>query len=81
MVAATVRTASPPRVISRKVLFDDRPYISWQGGAVYDVHPSGERFVMVRRGSEGSDVIVVLNWFDQLRGARPQVARPATRAP
>ena len=67
MIAATVRAASPLHVESRKVLFDDRPYVSWRIGAAYDVHPDGERFVMVRRGSERRDVIIVLNWLNQLR--------------
>ena len=67
MVAAAVRTTSPLMVDSRTVLFDDRPYVSYRIGAAYDVHPDGNRFVMVRRGSHGRDVIVVLNWIDQLR--------------
>jgi DNA-binding SARP family transcriptional activator/Tol biopolymer transport system component len=70
MVAAAVRTASPLTVDSRTVLFDDRPYVSWRIGAAYDVHPDGHRFVMIRRGSHGRDVIVVLNWLDQLRSQR-----------
>jgi DNA-binding SARP family transcriptional activator/Tol biopolymer transport system component len=67
MVAAAVRTASPLFVESRTVLFDDRPYVSYRIGAAYDVHPDGQRFLMLRRGSQGRDVIVVLNWLDQLR--------------
>jgi hypothetical protein len=48
-------------------LFDDDPYVSSRDGAAYDVHPDGGRFVMIRRGSESGDVIVVVNAFEQLR--------------
>jgi hypothetical protein len=36
-------------------------------GAEYDVHPDAGHFVMIRRGAERRDVVVVLNWFDQER--------------
>jgi len=68
MVAAAVSTSPSFRVERRSVLFDDKPYLSFHVGAAYDVHPDGRRFLMVRRGSESPQVVVVLNWFDQLRG-------------
>lgn len=67
LVAAAV-TASPSfRVGQRRVLFDDTPYLSHQYSAAYDVHPDGRRFLMVRRGSESPQVVVVLNWLEQHR--------------
>jgi hypothetical protein len=53
-------------VADRQVLFDVAPYLSQVVGAGYDVHPDGRRFAMVRRETD-ERVIVVLNWFDQLR--------------
>jgi hypothetical protein len=35
--------------------------------AQYDVHPDGQRFVVIRVGLERSNVILTLNWFDELR--------------
>jgi serine/threonine-protein kinase len=67
MIVATLEPGAPVRVASRTVLFDDRPYVSWQISAAYDVERDGEGFIMVRRGSMGRDLIVVLNWFDQRR--------------
>jgi len=38
------------------------------GGRSYDVHPDGERFVMVQPPVEGSThLVVVLNWFEELK--------------
>lgn len=70
MVAVALEAASALRVGRREVLFDDDPYISWRDGATYDVHPDGRRFLMIRRGSEARDVIVVLNAFDSLGPGR-----------
>ncbi len=67
MVAVVVATSPSFRVGRRQVLFDDKAYLSHPVGAAYDVHPDGRRFLMIRRGSEGPQVVVVLNWFAQLR--------------
>ncbi|MGH7673537.1 MAG: BTAD domain-containing putative transcriptional regulator [Gemmatimonadales bacterium] len=69
MVAVAVGPSSPFRVGRRQVLFDDRAYHASVSGAAYDVHPDGRRFLMIRRGREVSQVVVVLNWFAQLRAA------------
>jgi serine/threonine-protein kinase len=63
MVAVTVTTSGSVHVGRRTILFDDKPYVAHGYGAAYDVHPDGRRFVMVRRGSEGPQVVVVLNLF------------------
>jgi hypothetical protein len=67
MVVARIRQSPAFKVESRQMLFDDRPYETWVDGAEYDVHPDAEHFVMIRRGVERRDVVVVLNWFDQQR--------------
>ncbi len=54
----------------REVLFSDRPYLAIQNGVAYDVHPDGRRFLMIRRGAESREVVVVLNWFQQLGSRR-----------
>lgn len=80
MVAAAVGTSPLFGVERRSVLFDDKPYLSFHFGAAYDVHPDGRRFLMVRRGAE-PQVVVVLNWFDQLHAEseRRLPARSALR--
>jgi hypothetical protein len=47
------------------------------GLAGYDVHPDGQRFVMVnqRAGNEGANVNIVLNWFEELRSLAPERAK------
>lgn len=70
LVAATVATGSALTVGRREVLFSDRPYLAIQNGVAYDVHPDGRRFLMIRRGAESREVVVVLNWFQQLQGRR-----------
>jgi serine/threonine-protein kinase len=67
LVVAQIGSASPPRVESRRALFDARPFESWIDGAAYDVHPDGEHFLMIRRPPDHRDVVILLNWFDQLR--------------
>jgi hypothetical protein len=67
MVAVAITTSPSVRVVRREVLFDDRSYVSHQYGAAYDVDPDGRRFLMIRMGSESPQVVVVVNWLDQLR--------------
>jgi DNA-binding SARP family transcriptional activator/Tol biopolymer transport system component len=63
MVAAAVTTSPSFRVGERLVLFNDKQYLAHPYGAAYDVHPDGRRFLMIRRGLESPEVVVVLNWF------------------
>ncbi|MFN2564376.1 MAG: hypothetical protein ABR499_05110, partial [Gemmatimonadaceae bacterium] len=78
MVAAAVRTSGSVRVGRRTVLFDDKPYVRHGSAAAYDVHPDGRRFVMVRRGAEAPQAVVVLNLFDQLRAVMAAHGRRST---
>ena len=70
LVVASVGAASAFTVRRREVLFDDRPYVTIPNGAAYDVHPDGRRLLMVRRGPESNELVVILNAFDQLRAGR-----------
>lgn len=54
----------------RKLLFADHQYIRIPNGAGYDVHPDGEHFLMIRRGSQAKELVVVLNGLEQLRSSR-----------
>ncbi len=69
LVAVAVNPSPSFRVGRRSVLFDDKPYLAHAGGAAYDVHPDGRRFLMIRLGAETPQVVVVLNWLDQVRAA------------
>jgi serine/threonine-protein kinase len=81
LVAAAVSASASFRVGQRAVLFDDKPYLSHATDTAYDVHPDGRRFLMIRRGSEHPQVVVVLNWLDQLRAAAAAPGRTTEAGP
>jgi serine/threonine-protein kinase len=64
--AARVQTEPSLGVVSSEVLFNGA---YWRDGfRAYDIHPSGEYFVMLDLGeAAGAWVLVVVNWFDELR--------------
>jgi len=64
MVVVAVHPSSSFRVGRRMVLFKTDPYVSSRLRAAYDVYPDGRRFLMVR-GSNRTEVVVVLNSFAQ----------------
>ena len=65
MMAAAVHMQPTFSVGERTELFTG-PFRSNNSYAQYDVTRDGQGFIMVQ-GSEGSsDIVVVLNWFDQL---------------
>lgn len=68
MMVATVDTADELAVIDRQVLFTGR-YLKWHYHTNYDVHPDGQRFVLVARWGAGTAqrAVVVVNWFEELR--------------
>jgi hypothetical protein len=60
--------ASPPRL-----LFEG-DYIIGEPTVDYDVHPDGNRFVMIRSAHPDSPVThinLVLNWFEELKTRLP----------
>jgi hypothetical protein len=70
-LALDASPASPAglSVVSRRVLFEGRyaatlPII---GPAQYDAHPQGRRFVVLRQLAEDREIVVVVNWFDEVR--------------
>jgi hypothetical protein len=72
LVAVSVSLAPVLRVGLRRALFAIEPYLVGgpRSSPGYDVHPDGRRFLMIRQGSSTRELVVVLNWFDQLRGGR-----------
>jgi Tol biopolymer transport system component len=63
-VSASVRTSPSFAVLSRTTLFAFRSFASQTGFAQYDVHPDGDRFLMVRLGdTTGRSPVVVVRGF------------------
>ena len=63
LMVAKVDTTDAFTVRSVEPLFELSPYAGNVGFSTYDVTPDGRRFAMVKRGSEDSRVVVVLNWL------------------
>ena len=58
------------RIGERQQLFDG-PYTSIVQGADYDVHPSGDGFVMTKLGAWPGRLILVQNFFEELNRLAP----------
>jgi len=55
-----------------ELLFKKEEYILFDLGRNYDIHPSGKHFVVIKRGKpEPYRMIVVLNWFEELKRLAP----------
>ncbi|MEJ2206140.1 MAG: protein kinase [Gemmatimonadota bacterium] len=66
-VAAAVQTAPTFEILERTPLFPVEQFQYGAGHPMYDVHPDGERFLMLLAGEpEPSAVIVVQNWLDEV---------------
>ena len=54
-----------------QLLFREPAYEVHQYHSIWDVSPDGERFIMVRNeGTDRSELVLVLNWRQELEGAR-----------
>jgi serine/threonine-protein kinase len=73
LMAAAIETEPTFRLLTREALFED-PYVRRFFYTNYDIHSDGERFVMIKSGEESAQLIVVLNWFEELR--RRNLAMP-----
>ncbi len=67
LVAVTVETQPVFRVGASQVLFEG-PYVPNPHHTNYDIHPDGDRFIMVRSAEGERQVVVVLNWTAELEG-------------
>ena len=65
-VSVSVQTSPSFSASSPKVLFSGR-YLPNDNHTNYDIQPDGRRFVMLKSGNEHADLVVVLNWFQELR--------------
>ena len=72
MMKASLDT-EPFRVVGRERLFDASSF--WDGFACrhFDIHPDGERFLMINMGDRRDEqsLNVVLNWFSELESLAP----------
>ncbi|NIN71747.1 MAG: hypothetical protein GTO46_07405 [Gemmatimonadetes bacterium] len=66
LISVAVETEPAFSIGTREILFE-RPYQSFMAAASYDIHPDGDRFVMITSGERSTSLIVVLNWFEELR--------------
>lgn len=66
LVSAAVSTRPTFSAGTHQVLFVG-PYVLFPNHAFYDVHPDNRRFVMIKRGTGRTDMIVAVNWFEELR--------------
>ena len=80
VVVVTFDPGPPASVGTPEVLFDYRLYRSFRtGGRPYDLHPDGQRFLMMTDGASRVDgatglqpqINVVLNWFEELEARVP----------
>jgi len=68
LFSASIETEPTFKVGTREALFED---VYWHSAShtLYDIHPDGKRFVMVKGLEQSSELIVVQNWFEELRRA------------
>ena len=68
MIAVSLTTSPTLSVASRRVLFEGL-YVSpgLAGHPAMSISPDGKRFVFLRRTDEDSRLIVITNWFTELR--------------
>jgi Tol biopolymer transport system component len=69
LMAVSIDTRPTFKPHTPVVLFDDVYNLRSDTGVSYDVHPKGDRFLMVRLTDEdvASALVVVLNWFADLQ--------------
>ena len=66
MVSATIETDPVFQVVQRQVLFKLAQYSSG-----FDIHPDGDRFVMIKGDATSAQMVVVVNWFEELKRKVP----------
>jgi len=69
-VAARVSTTAGFQVLDRTEIFV-LEFARRRFVPQYDVHPNGEHFVMIDRVGEPASLVVVLNWFEELKRLAP----------
>lgn len=67
LMSVSIETSPSFVVHESRPLFRDGAYESSPDRTAYDVHPSGQWFAMTRNTTTKADLIVVLDWFSELR--------------
>ena len=70
LMAATYTTDPDIRVQSRARLFDASPYSAQFSPGTYDVTSDDQRFVFMRLAVGGARLVLIDNWFEELRERR-----------
>ena len=73
LMTVQVETEGDLRVLGEKLLFAD-PYYSSAPRTTYDVTADGQRFLMITAAdaaATGHDVVLVENWFEELKRRVP----------
>ncbi|MEJ2204462.1 MAG: protein kinase [Gemmatimonadota bacterium] len=65
LYVATVAPGERPPVQQRRRLFDDTRFRGV--GATFDVTPDGQQLLMVETLEQAAEMVVTLNWFEELR--------------
>jgi hypothetical protein len=71
LVALDVETSPTFSIKGRRPLFSTELFVENPNHTAYDVMPDGQHFVFVANGAEHQDIVLVLNWFNELRAKRP----------
>jgi len=73
-MAASLQSDPRFRVLGREKLFEGARFWGIFFGAQYDVHPDGQRFLVLNMRSADEEVgkiNIVLNWFEELKRRAP----------
>ncbi|MCH7876484.1 MAG: serine/threonine-protein kinase [Gemmatimonadetes bacterium] len=66
LYAVAIRTTPALSVGQRTVLFEDQ-HVRQSQHTNYDLNPRDGRFVMIKGSAEPTNLVVVLNWYEELR--------------
>ena len=64
--SVAIRTSPTLSVGQRTVLFEDK-YAPNGQHTNYDLNPSDGRFILLKGSAQSTDLIVVLNWYEELK--------------
>jgi serine/threonine-protein kinase len=69
VMSVSFESGSPPKLGAPKLLFENSTIVSGLG---WDIHPSGDRFIMVQDpGTPGNQIHVIVNWLTSLQEQIP----------
>jgi len=66
LMAADIQTTPAFSVGARRELFDDT-YEKNPDHTNYDIHPETGQFILIKGSDEATELVVVLNWFEELK--------------